>query len=571
MLTVLEEPPVDGSDAHTDGDADDEGAGPSRLGPRFKQRTIDFTGASVRVRPPADTSSGSAAVAAQTLVIVTGVTCDLGPAATDPASVGGAAAGAADPHCEAAPTKRRRRKRRDADQQPVTKSTEDAPEPDREADAAEAPEPRVDRKQRTISFAAARPRAAPAAKPPPGIAPGEEIAAANPVDLTAPSPCDEDHAAPPVAAGAGQPAQGSEPDDSGAAARPKRRRQRKRSKAEQPIDAGSCEDIGTHAPAPSRAASILDPKQRTLGFAGAQPRTASADNRAANAESGAAEGIAAPGGGEAARLSASGARSFADAPAGPDDAAAAASVPAVPEAGPPTASQPNAASLTEGAPPKPAKRAYRKRKKQAADAAVPALDTNGQQSDEAALSAPTVAVPQPDPGQRKICFAAARPRKAASAVPGVDVDGKPADLPPDVPDADGGQSATEVTAAQREGVAPPCAAGCAVQHEVAEALEAIPNMQRLLPAEVCSIYPDGGVALMMVLQRLLTLMMVLLACQVWHRRASLARQISSFRGHVLPQAPQQPGGMPAVEGSCAPVLRAADILAPGSMTCAAEP
>ena len=482
VLTVLEEPPIDGSDAHTgtDGDADDEGAGPSRLGPRFKQRTIDFTAASVRVRAPACTGSGAAAVAGQTLVIVTGVTRDLAPAATDPGPAEQAAAGAADPECSAAPAKRRRRKRRDADQQPASKSTEDALEPDREADAAEAPEPKMDPKQRTICFAAARPRAAPASKPPPGIAPGEESAAANPVDLTAPSPCDEDHAAPAAPAEAGQAAQDDVPEDTGAAARPKKKRQRKRSKVEQLTDAGSCEDVGTDAPAPSRAASVPGPKQRTLTFAGAQPR-------AAPAGGGAAE-VSAPGGGEAANMSASGAQSLADAPVGPpDDAAAAASVPAVTAAEPPTATHPNAANVTEVAPPKPPKRAYRKRKKQAVDAAVPAADTNAQQSDEAALSAPTVAGPQPDPGQRKICFAAATPRIAASTVPAIGAGGTAADLPPDAPRADDGQPATMVTAPQQEGVASHCAAGCAVQQGAAEAPEALLHMPRVSIVEVCTI------------------------------------------------------------------------------------
>ena len=551
MLAVLEEPLIDGSDAHTasDGDADDEGAGPSRLGPRFKQRTIDFAAASVRVRPSEGASSGMTAAAARTVVIVTG---DLGTAATDPALAEEAAAGAADPQSGGAPAKRRRRKRRDADQQPASKSTEDAPVPDCEADAAEAPEPKVDRKQRTICFAAARPRAAPAAKPPPGIAPGEESAAANPVDLTAPSPCDKDHAAPLAAAGAGQAAQGDVPEDAGAAVRPKKKRQRKRSKAEQPIDAGSCEDIGADAPAPSAAASMLDPKQRTLTFAGAQPRAAPAEGRAA-------EGSA-PGGAEAANMFASGAQSFADAPAGHDDAPAAASVPVIPEAGPPTASQPSAASLTAGAPPKAPKRAYRKRKKQAADAAAPAADTNRQQSSDAALSVPTVAGPQPDPGQRKISFAAARPRKAASAVPAGDAVGNSADLPPDAPDADAGQSASVVTTAPQDGVAPPCAASSAVQHEVAEAPEALPDIHKVLLAEVCTT-----------------------CCQVAHgpnlAQASYVRfhvctspawQMSSLRGHVL-QVPRQPGCTPAMEGSSAQVLRAPDVAAPGSMTCAAEP
>ena len=477
VLTVNEEPPIDGSDAHTasDGDADDEGAGPSRLGPRFKQRTIDFAAASVRVRAPAGTVGAVTAAAAQTLVIVTDVTRDPACAATDAPPAEAAATGAADPRGGAAPAKRRRRKRRDADQQPASKSTEDAPAPDPEADAVEVPEPKVDPKQRTICFAAARPRAAQAARPPAGVAPGEEAAAANPVDLTAPSPCDEDHAAPAAGAETGQAAHDDVPADVGA--RPQKKRQRKRSKVEQPVDAGSCEDIMTGAPAPSRAAPAVDRKQRTLTFAGARPR-------AAPAEGGAPEQLA-TNGRVAADLYAPGTRSVADAPAGPDVASS--SVPAVPAAGPSTATQPSAASLTEKAPPKPPKRACRKRNKHAADAAVPATDPNAQQSVEAVLCVPTAAGPQPDPGQRKICFAAARPRTAASAVLADGAGGETAGLPPAAPRLDDGQSAPVVVPAQQQSVVLPSEASCAVQHEVAEAPESLPDVRRDLAAEVCTV------------------------------------------------------------------------------------
>ena len=479
---------MDGSDAQTgtDGDADDEGAGPSRLGPRFKQRTIDFAAARVQVRPPAGTSGATAALAARTLVLVTGVASHLPGVATGPTPAGRAAPGVADPPCEAAPAKRRRRKRRDADQQPASKSSEDAPEPDREAAAAEAPEAKVDPRQRTICFAAARPRAAPPAKPPAGVAPGEETAAANPVDLTAPSPCDEDHeapaaaaaaaAAPAAAAHAGPAGQDDVPASPTAAVRPKKKRQRKRSKVEQPADAGSCEDIVGNAPAPSRAASAVDPRQRTLTFAGAQPRAA-----AAPAEGGAAEQPALYGG-VPSEPSAAEAGSLADAPAGTE--AAAASVPAVTAAGPSTAREPTAATGAEGPAAKPPKRAYRKMSKQAADPAVSAREANAQQSDDAMLGVPTAAGPQPDPGQRKLSFAAARPRLAAGAVTAGSAADNAANPPPDSPRADDGHPAAAVTALQREGVALPCMAGCTAQHELACAPEALPTKQ----AEVCTIY-----------------------------------------------------------------------------------
>ena len=472
MPTVLEEPPADDAIAGTasDGDADDEGAGPPRQRPRFKQRTISFAAATVHLLQPAGASAAVPASAAPTPAVITSVLRGGAYASADAQPAEGVAAGDAEKQCGAEPAKRRRRKRRNADQPPAG-SAEVGPEANHEEDAAEAVEPKPDPKQRTICFAAARLRVASAARPSAGVAPGEEHAAANPVDLTLPSPHAEDCSGQTVAPIADQTAQchgpeKAEPAEAEVAARPKKRRQRKR-QAEPVADSGPSGEVVTDAPAPGRSAPAVDPRQRTLSFAGVPTRTAPVSGDAA--EGAAVSGVTA-------------AQSHAAMPAQSDVPA----ISTVATAGPPAAEDRSAAGVTESIAPKPRKRAYKKRSK-GADPALAAGKPADQLSDDAVPSVPSAAVPQMDPGQQKLCFAAARPPAVTSVAAAGTADGRPAKPPSAAPHVGEGQPLGLVTAADDEKLAPLVLSGT-VPAEESDAAATLPTVQEAATAQVCSLF-----------------------------------------------------------------------------------
>ena len=382
VRTVPEEPHEAREGAsESDGDADDEAPGPSEpaQGPRFKQRTICFGAASRRA--PAAAPAGPSAEDVQTLV---------GKADTGGGTARSAALEAQDTATEAAPTaaapaKRRRRKRRAAEQPLSDASREEAQDSDPEAGTLKLAQPKVDPRQRTISFAAARARSAPA----PGAAAqtlaGAEGSQANPVDLSKPSP----QAVEPmtVAAEAAAAASASIVTARKAPAVdacPKQRRRRKRSKAEQP-DLGSAEEPPTQTLPPSSAQLPLDSKQQTLSFAGAAPRQVPAAGLLADAAGACSAGPAPP-------------------PLASD---------ALPAADAGVRARVAAAEEVPAAE-KPKKRAYRKR----SNASFEACPTGVATPEEAPAGHMAAVQPQPqaDPKERKLLFTAAASRAPANVV-----------------------------------------------------------------------------------------------------------------------------------------------------------
>ncbi len=420
VRTIPEEPQgAHEAGSASDGDADDEGAGPSRPaeGPRFKQRTICFGAAAVRL--PTGPPAAPPAPAIATLAIGP----DTGGGAAQPAApqVEDTAADAAP--AAAAPAKRRRRKRRAAQQEVSDASCEDARDSDREAAGPTTSQPKQDRRQRTMaaSFASARARLAKA----PGIAArilaGAEGSQANPVDLSGPSPQAVELTCIAVQALAAEPdGYNNAPEHLAADAGPKKRHRRKRSKAEQP-DPGPGGELAGEKTELGSAQPRTGPRQRTLTLCFA--------------------GVALPpvlGAGLVPDASCAGMGAAAEAPASK-------SVPCADATGKanPVAAALGLAADEVPAAEKPKKRAYRKRSKTAAEFGE--IDAGRVQESQAAPAA--APQPQPDPKQRKLSFTVATPH-----VPADSVKPEPAKPPIAVQDAGShGQPSDAHTAVRTDG------------------------------------------------------------------------------------------------------------------------
>ena len=420
VRTIPEEP----QEAHdagsaSEGDADDEGAGPSRpaQGPRFKQGTICFASAAMW-RPMA-----AQAVPPAPAVVNLGKGLDAGGGTAVPAATEVEDSAACGAPAAAAPAKRRRRKRRAAQQQVSDASVEDARDPDREADAPRVSQPKLDPRQRTMaaSFASARARSATASGVAARILAGAEGSQANPVDLSEPSP----QAVDPMAAAAEASAMAPDgvtnaPEDAAAGAGPKKRQRRKRRKAEQPELGSTVEALGEQ-PASGAAQPQTGPRQRTLTLsftAVALPPVP---------EAGLVADAVCAGTGAAEQAPESNSVLDADATFEADPVAAV--------LGPAAGKAPAAE--------KPKKRAYRKRIKAAAEA----CQADAGDAHEVQVVAPQPQV-LPDPKQRKLSFAAARPQASADVA-------SPVPANPAAQDAGSlGQPSDAQTAARTEGSPP---------------------------------------------------------------------------------------------------------------------